>query len=249
MVARRKPAKGYENVATGAAKDAFTMHFLRGSGQQRRIVTLPFSARMPNQAPAWFNLPDKKLISWILGFIDVWQAIGLSSNFIYHFEDVFKHVAMEWNFSKQSKNKTAQSVNEGNMPFQNGAEIEMIRSELVLFDRKRNSEIRSRDEREDKRNLQTSCHPCTSFIKATSCPILISSQIQYLKRIRGGGSGNAQPLRMMPFFRQQGTTSGENTFATGIFPPNPQTIYGALRGNWIEQYGNVEDFNHGEVCE
>ena len=121
-------AKGYENVATDAAKDAFTMHFLRGSGQQR-IVTLPFSARMPNQAPAWFNLPDKKLISWILGLADVWQAIGLSPNFIYHFEDVFKHVAMEWHF-KQSKNKTAQSENEGYMPFQNGTEIEMIRSEL-----------------------------------------------------------------------------------------------------------------------
>lgn len=121
-------AKGYENAATDAAKDAFTLHFLRGSGQQR-IVTLPFSAKMPNQAPAWFNLPDKKLISWILGLADVWQELGLSPNFIYHFEDVFKHVAMEWHF-KQSKNRTAQSVNEGNMPFQNGAEIEMIRSEL-----------------------------------------------------------------------------------------------------------------------
>ena len=121
-------AKGYENAATGAVKDAFTLHFLRGSGQQR-IVTLPFSTRMPNQAPAWFNLPDKKLISWILGLADVWQELGLSPNFIYHFEDVFKHVAMEWNF-KQSKNKTAQSENEGYMPFQNRAEIEMIRSEL-----------------------------------------------------------------------------------------------------------------------
>ena len=51
------------------------------------------------------------------------------------------------------------------------------------------------------------------------------------------------------FFRGNGEfSSGENTFATGIFPPNPQTIYGALRGNWIEQYGNVEDFNHGKYA-
>ena len=51
------------------------------------------------------------------------------------------------------------------------------------------------------------------------------------------------------FFRGNGEfSSGENTFATGVFPPNPQTIYGALRGNWIEQYGNVEDFNHGKYA-
>ena len=52
------------------------------------------------------------------------------------------------------------------------------------------------------------------------------------------------------FFRGNGEfTSGENSFTSGLFPPNPQTLYGALRGNWIEQYGTVEAFISGAYRE
>lgn len=51
-------------------------------------------------------------------------------------------------------------------------------------------------------------------------------------------------------FRGNGSfTAGENAFARGVFPPNPQTIYGALRGNWIDHTGNYSAFYAGDYRE
>lgn len=50
------------------------------------------------------------------------------------------------------------------------------------------------------------------------------------------------------FFRGSGNfEAGSASHTQGIFPPNPQTIYGALRSNYIEQYGTIESFKKGDI--
>lgn len=52
------------------------------------------------------------------------------------------------------------------------------------------------------------------------------------------------------FFRGNGSfNAGDDNYAQGIFPPNPQTLYGALRSNYIEAYGSVAAFENGEMEE
>ena len=40
--------------------------------------------------------------------------------------------------------------------------------------------------------------------------------------------------------------ASENNHSTGVFPPNLQTLYGAVRGNWIDAYGDYDSFNKGD---
>lgn len=48
-------------------------------------------------------------------------------------------------------------------------------------------------------------------------------------------------------FRGNGSfQSTETTAGHGVFPPYPQTIYGALRNNWIEHHGNTQAFLDGQ---
>lgn len=52
------------------------------------------------------------------------------------------------------------------------------------------------------------------------------------------------------YFRGSGENiAGQHHKSNSIFPPTLQTMYGALRGNWIEQHGNYSDFKKGKYAE
>lgn len=52
------------------------------------------------------------------------------------------------------------------------------------------------------------------------------------------------------YFRGNGENSaGEFHRPSSIFPPSLQTLYGAIRSNWIVQHGNLEDFRQGKYAD
>lgn len=52
------------------------------------------------------------------------------------------------------------------------------------------------------------------------------------------------------YFRGSGENiAGQHHTANSIFPPTLQTMYGAIRGNWIDQYGNYSDFRKGDYTD
>lgn len=52
------------------------------------------------------------------------------------------------------------------------------------------------------------------------------------------------------FFRGNGAfNAGVDDYAQGVFPPNPHTLYGALRTSYIEKYGSLDAFINGDMAE
>ena len=116
-------AKAYKNSLDGSRKDAFTIHFLRNSGQQRRM-TLPFTTPIPELTPDWFNMNGKNILLELIKMANKWKHLELSPQFIYHFHREFQQVAAEWEYRDKARLTSGK-------PFQSNEGIELIRGELT----------------------------------------------------------------------------------------------------------------------
>lgn len=84
-------AKEYKDFK-GREKNAFSILFIRRSGQQRQIV-LPFE----------LEGSSSNLLSYILQTATFWKQLSVSRSFIYHFQNSFQVLNDEYNREKISK--------------------------------------------------------------------------------------------------------------------------------------------------
>ncbi len=104
------------------AKNAFTIHFLRNSGNQR-LITLPFKISNNIKLPENLTFSGgEDVLGWILKTAQTIKEIELSRNYIYQFRHVFEPLSLS---------KTDRKSNIKMLPFQEEENIPMVRSELV----------------------------------------------------------------------------------------------------------------------
>lgn len=104
------------------AKNAFTIHFVRNSGNQR-LITLPFKISNNIKLPENLTFSGgEDVLGWILKTAQTIKEIELSRNYIYQFRHVFEPLSLS---------KTDRKSNIKMLPFQEEENIPMVRSELV----------------------------------------------------------------------------------------------------------------------
>lgn len=111
-------SKSFENADLKLKKDAFTIHFVRNSGNQR-LITLPFKISN-DQVPYTATGESQNTLDWISQLVYQMKELDVGRSYIYQFQNSFQSIAL--NHHKNHNNLVFQDSEEG---------LNIIHSELL----------------------------------------------------------------------------------------------------------------------
>ncbi len=110
-------AKSFNSPYLKYGKNAFSILFVSGSGEQR-LITLPFTVdiKESTELPEWFSIEGKNLLEMMSDWARIMNRLSISRNYINHFSKAF--LGMHSHTEHEE------------LYFQSIDEIDMVRSEL-----------------------------------------------------------------------------------------------------------------------